>query len=151
LHRFPGAADARGIDLERVTGVPGLVVDGTGAIDAEAFANLDLVGRAVLVRTGWSARFGHPDYVEGHPHLTALAGQRLAESGCALVGIDSPNVDGTSTRARPVHSALLAAGIPIVEHLANLSGLPHEGFAFTALPLPFEGLATSPVRAIATL
>lgn len=150
-HRFPDAADVRGIDLARVAGVPGVVVDGTGPIDAEAFAGLALTDRAVLVRTGWSHRFGRPEYGDGAPYLTEDAGALLAASGCALVGIDAPNVDSTATGARPVHTALLAAGVPIVEHLADLSRLPHEGFSFTALPLPFHGLATSPVRAIAML
>ncbi|GIG53285.1 cyclase family protein [Demequina activiva] len=151
LHRFPDGTDARDIDLARVAGVPGVVVDAAGAVGADAFTGIDLEGRAVLVRTGWSVRFGSRDYATGHPHLTGEAGDLLAASGCALVGIDTPNIDGTATGARPVHTALLAAGIPIVEHLANLAALPRHGFVFTALPLPFVGLATSPVRAIATL
>ncbi|WP_062134996.1 cyclase family protein [Demequina aestuarii] len=151
LHRFPGEGDVLSIDLARVTNVPGIVVDGSGAIGPDAFEGLDLAGRAVLVRTGWSARFGQADYAGGHPHLTADAGALLAASGCAVVGIDSPNVDGTATGARPVHTALLEAGIPIVEHLTRLDALPQDGFSFTALPLPFVGLATSPVRAVAAV
>lgn len=151
LHRFPDGSDALSIDLARVTGVAGIVVDAEGAVGPEVFAGLTLAGRAVLVRTGWSTRFGQADYVGRHPYLTAAAGELLAGSGCALVGIDSPNIDATSTGARPVHTALLAAGIPIVEHLNNLDSLPHEAFTFTALPLPFVGLATSPVRAVAAI
>lgn len=135
----------------RVVDLSHPVVDGAGAIGPGTFEGLDLTDRAVLVRTGWSARFGQADYADGHPHLTAGAGALLAASGCAVVGIDSPNVDATATGARPVHTALLAAGIPIVEHLTNLASLPREGFSFTALPLAFVGLATSPVRAVAAI
>ena len=41
-----------------------------------------------------------------------------------LVGIDSLNIDSTIGGERPAHTKLLAAGIPIVEHLTNLSELP---------------------------
>ncbi|HEX9823763.1 MAG TPA: cyclase family protein, partial [Actinomycetota bacterium] len=44
---------------------------------------------------------------------------------------------------------LLAAGIPIVENLRGLSGLPGSGFRFTAAPLAVVGGATMPVRAFA--
>ena len=67
----------------------------------------------------------------------------------ACVGIDSLNIDGTSTGERPVHSILLKAGIPIVEHLTNLAALPADGFAFTAVPPKIEGAGTFTVRAFA--
>jgi len=67
------------------------------------------------------------------------------------VGIDSVNIDGTATGERPAHSALLAAGIPIVEHLANLDRLPAAGFQFFAVPPAVEDMGTFPVRAFAIL
>ena len=48
-----------------------------------------------------------------------------------LVGIDSVNIDDTRTGERPIHSILLAAGIPIVEHLCRLDQL--TGRPFTVL------------------
>jgi arylformamidase len=50
-----------------------------------------------------------------------------------------------------VHTTLLGAGIPIVEHLTNLDALPHDGFAFTAVPPKIEGLGTFTVRAHALI
>lgn len=50
---------------------------------------------------------------------------------------------------RPAHSTLLAAGIPIVEHLTGLAELPPEGFRFTAAPPRVAGMGTFPVRAFA--
>jgi len=67
----------------------------------------------------------------------------------AIVGIDSLNIDDTKNLARPVHSLLLAAGIPIVEHLCNLAALPTEGFRFTAVPAPVRVMGSFPVRAYA--
>jgi kynurenine formamidase len=65
------------------------------------------------------------------------------------VGIDSLNIDDTADGARPVHSALLRAGIPIVEHLTELDALPSGGFRFFAVPVKVRGMGTFPVRAFA--
>ena len=46
---------------------------------------------------------------------------------------------------------LLAAGIPVVEHLTGLEQLPPAGAWFSAVPLRIEGLGTIPVRAFARL
>jgi len=63
--------------------------------------------KAVLVETGWSRRWNEPQYFEGHPFLTEDAARFLAESGVALVGIDSYNIDDVQDVPRPVHSILL--------------------------------------------
>jgi kynurenine formamidase len=157
LHRFEGGADVTAFDLNRLVSVPGFVVrvvehaGGWPAIDADALAGLDLAGKAVLFHTGWASRFGTPEYVGGHPYLTESAAAALVEARVAVVGIDSLNIDGTEGGSRPVHTTLLAAGVPIVEHLRGLELLPDDGFAFSAIPLNFEGLATSPVRAVAVV
>jgi len=67
----------------------------------------------------------------------------------ALVGIDSLNIDSTHTGRRAAHSWLLAARIPIVEHLTRLDELPDTGFRFTAAPPAVRGMGTFPVRAFA--
>jgi kynurenine formamidase len=67
------------------------------------------------------------------------------------VGIDSYNIDNTADGARPVHTVLLGAGIPIVEHMCNLEQLPASGFSFTAAPVKMSRMGTFPVRAFATL
>jgi len=157
LHRFEGGADVTGFDLDRLVSVPGVVVRvaegsaGWPAIDADAFAGLDLAGKAVLFHTGWASRFSTPEYVGGHPYLTEDAAAALVAAWAAVVGIDSLNIDRTEGGTRPAHTTLLAAGVPIVEHLRGLELLPDAGFAFTAVPLNFEGLATSPVRAVAVV
>jgi kynurenine formamidase len=104
-----------------------------------------------LVNTGWDTHWRTDRYFEGHPFLTQKAAEYLRNEGAALVGIDSLNVDDTSGGARPVHSVLLAAGIPIVEHLTNLSALPTERFRFSAVPPRIVAMGTFPVRAYARL
>ena len=109
-----------------------------------------LAGHAVLVRTDHSLHFGTDRYFEAHPHLSAASASALVAADVACVGIDSMNIDGTSTGDRPVHSILLKAGIPIIEHLTNLAELPERGFTFTAVPPKIEGAGTFTVRAFAT-
>ncbi|WP_430867152.1 cyclase family protein [Demequina aurantiaca] len=154
LHRFADGADIASLPLERLVNVPGIVIDAPfsagSAIDADAVAHLDVRGKAVLLRTGWDARFGTDEYLGGHPHLTEAAARALVDGGAAIVGIDSVNIDSTAGDERPAHTTLLAAGVPIVEHLRGLEALSESGFLFTATPLNFVGLATSPVRAVAT-
>ncbi|MGQ0838991.1 cyclase family protein [Actinokineospora sp.] len=155
FHRFDGGTDLAGLPLERLADLDAVVVrvalDGARAIDRAALLGHEVAGRAVLLHTGWAAHWGTPAYFEGHPFLTADAADWLVERGAALVGIDSLNIDDTAGGTRPAHTALLAAGIPIAEHLRGLDALPVAGFRFHAVPAPIEGFGTFPVRAYAVI
>jgi kynurenine formamidase len=153
FHRFADGHDLAALPLERVAGVPAVCLDrrGVDEIDLTPDELADLDGHAVLVRTDHSRHFGTPRYAERHPHLTASAAEALVAARVACVGIDSLNIDGTATGERPVHTTLLAAEIPIIEHLANLALLPDRGFTLTAVPPKVEGAGTFTVRAFATI
>ena len=153
FHRYADGADLAGIALDRLANLPGIVVRAAGrkerALGAEIFDGLDVAGRAVLVHTGWSRLWGTEAYFVGHPYLTAEAARRLADGGAGLVGIDAVNIDGIDGGDRPVHSTLLARGIPIVEHLTGLDRVPAGDFRFFAVPAKVAGLGSFPVRAFA--
>jgi arylformamidase len=154
FHRFADGWDLADLDLELVAAVPGLVVDGspTGSTGLDVLGGAEVTGRAVLVRTGWDVHFGTARYGEpDHPYLAEELADALVAGGARLVGIDSVNIDGTITGARPIHTRLLGAGIPIVEHLRGLELLGTVPFTFTAVPAPVRGLGTFPVRAFATV
>ncbi|MDC8012637.1 cyclase family protein [Tahibacter soli] len=155
FHRYADGEDLADVDVGRLANLPGVVVRVTGmsgrAIDREAFMASDVAGKAVLVHTGWAAHWRTDRYFEGHPHLTAAAAQYLVDAGAKLVGIDSLNIDDTSGGERPVHTILLGAGIPIVEHLRGLEQLPESGFRFTAAPPKVRGMGTFTVRAFAAV
>lgn len=121
----------------------------TRAIDRSAFRDVDVTNKAVLIHTGWAVHWRTDQYFEGHPFLTEDAAQYLADAGAILVGIDSYNIDDTADKRRPVHSILLARGIPIVEHLCHLERLPDSGFRFYAVPVKVKGMGSFPVRAFA--
>jgi kynurenine formamidase len=154
FHRHPGGDDLAALPLEKLAGLSGITVTveppGEGPIDAGLFSGKELAGRAVLVRTGWSQRWGG-DYFMSGPYLTAGACDALVEAGAALVGIDCANIDSMTDPSRPAHTILLAAGIPIVEHLRGLDALPDSGFRFFAVPPAIRGGTSFPVRAFAIL
>jgi arylformamidase len=154
-HRYPDGADLSSVPLDRTADLPATVVRVAGAerrgIDVGALAALDVRGRAVLLHTGDDARFGSAAYAEEAHFLTRAGAAWLAANGTALVGIDAINIDDTSDGSRPAHTLLLAAGIPVVEHLTGLEQLPPTGARFTAAPLRIEGFGTIPVRAFARL
>lgn len=151
FHRYADGEDLSDVGLERVAGLPGMVVEAVGvqAVDADRFAGLDVRGKAVLVHTGWARHWRTDAYFEDHPFLTEAAAALLVQAGAALVGIDSHNIDDTRTRLRPAHTLLLGAGIPICEHMRGLELLPPAGFRFTAAPPKVKGFGTFPVRAFA--
>jgi arylformamidase len=153
FHRHRDREDLSGLGLDRLAGLPGIVVDGS---DQPAPVDLDLPadairGRAVLVRTGWDDRWGTDSYWEPDPWLGIGSVNSLIDGGASLVGVDWTNVDDTSDPARPAHTRLLGAGIPIVEHMTGLDALPRDGFRFFAVPPRIVGGASFPVRAFAEL
>lgn len=155
FHRYAEGADLADLPLPSLADLPAIVVrspwENALAIDADAFAGLDVAGKAVLVHTGWDRHWLTDAYFGAHPFLTADAADLLARNGAALVGIDSVNIDNMHVRGRPVHTRLLGADIPICEHMTNLRALPDTGFRFTAAPPKVKGMGTFPVRAYAVL
>jgi arylformamidase len=153
FHRFADGEDLAEVGVERVAELDGVSVHvpGATAIDADVFADHDVHGKAVLVHTGWDVHWRTEAYMTGHPYLTEAAATDLVARGAALVGIDSLNIDNTVDGARPIHTILLDAGIPIVEHMTGLAALPATGFRFSAAPPKVAGMGTFPVRAYAVL
>ena len=155
FHRYPHGRDVSQLPLEKLANLETVVVHvkhSTGrATGPAAFEGRNLQGKAVLVHTGWDDHWRTDKYFEGHPFLTRDTAQFLVESGAALVGIDSLNIDDTADLSRPVHSILLAAQVPIVEHLRGLWQLPNEGARFFAVPVKVKGMGTFPVRAFAVV
>ena len=156
FHRYEGGVDLAGLPLEALADLPAHVfrserASGRG-IPAATFDGLDLNGTAVLLHTGWDRHFATAAYASGAPFLTGDGARALVAAGVALVGIDSLNIDDTESGGeRPAHSLLLAAGIPVVEHLTGLSGLPDRGARFFAVPPRVRDFGTFPVRAFALL
>ena len=154
FHRYPDGADLAGLDLHLLANLDTLVVRKADAAEREisvaAVAGLDVRAKAVLFHTGWDTHWRTERYSDGtHPFLSADAAEHLANAGALLVGIDSYNIDDTADLGRPAHSILLRKGLPIVEHLCGLGGLPDNNFKFFAVPVKVKNFGTFPVRAFA--
>ena len=151
FHRYAEGKDLAQLPLQSLADLDAVLVripPGSGrAITPASFEAVEVEGKAVLVQTGWDVHWRTEQYLSGHPFLTAAAAEHLAMRGVTLVGIDSLNIDDIADLARPVHSTLLGAGIPIVEHMCSLSRLPDERFKFFAVPAKVAGFGSWPVRA----
>lgn len=155
FHRYADGKDLSELPLESLANLDGVVIrrpfENGLVIDADAFAGHDIRGKAVLIATGWDRHWRTDAYFTDHPFLTEAAASVLVEGGAAFVGIDSHNIDDTRVRARPVHTRLLGADIPIGEHLTGLGQLPDSDFRFSAVPPKIRGMGTFPVRAFALI
>lgn len=147
-HRHADRHDVAGIPLTSVTALRAFVVDGVAREGRGVTAALPdgVAGAAVLVRTGWSARWETADYWAQGPFLDGGFVDQLVAARAALVGVDFANVDDTDDLARPAHTRLLDAEIVIVENMTNLDRLPAEGARLHCAPLAVHGAASMPVR-----
>jgi len=148
-HRFRHGADLAELPLERLANLPVTVIDASQvgrAIGPDALLADDLLGKALLVRTEFSRYWGTESYFSDNPFLTAECCERLVAAGVAFVGIDSLNIDDVADMARPAHTTLLRAGVPICEHMTNLASVERGG-RLHAVPIAWVGGGTFPVRA----
>ena len=153
FHRFADGDDLSELTLASLADLEGLCVrvrDGRAVTPAH-LEPYDVSGKALLIDTGWDRHWETADYVVDAPFVTKAATEWLVQAGVALVGIDSVNIDDMADRSRPAHTGLLGAGIPIVEHMCGLDGLPDSGFRFHAAPPGVERFGTFPVRAYAVV
>jgi kynurenine formamidase len=155
FHRYAEGRDLAALPLESLAQLDALVIrrpfDQGLATDVEHLETADVGGKAVLIHTGWDCHWRTDAYAVDHPFVTRAAAEWLVANGATLVGIDSHNIDDTRVRARPVHTLLLGADIPICEHMTGLDQLPVSGFRFSAVPPKIAGMGTFAVRAFAVL
>jgi arylformamidase len=162
FHRFEGGVDLADLPLAAVADLPAVVVRlagrgerGIGVADLADLADLadrNAAGAAVLLHTGWDRHWGTAAYADPAPYLTEAGAEWLVAAGAALVGIDSVNIDDAHGGGqRPAHSILLGAGVPVLEHLTGLAGVPDSGARLHAAPVRVRGFGSFPVRAYAVL
>ncbi|WP_327115906.1 cyclase family protein [Nocardia sp. NBC_01730] len=153
FHFHADGADIAELPLERLLNVPIVMIRAVRmrAVGPDVLGDpARLWGKAVLVHTGWSTRWGSSAYWDpGHPFLVGEVADALVAANVALVGVDSLDIDDTSLPTRPCHHTLLGAGIPIIEHMTNLDAVPDTGARLVALPAPVRGMGSFPLRAVA--
>lgn len=135
-HVIAGGAAMGEVPLEAYIG-PARVIDlpVKGEVGADALPPRCLRVPRVLFRT------------RGKAFLSPLAALRLVERGAILVGTDALSIDPADADDLPAHRTLLSRGVALLEHLA-LDAVEPGDYRLVALPLRFDGLDASPVRAI---
>lgn len=120
----------------------------TSHLTADDFRAYDLTGiTRLLVKTPNSALWTHPHFQDDYIALTESAAQFLIEQGIRLVGIDYLSIDAFARQDYPVHRALLAAEVLIMEGL-DLRLVPAGDYELLALPLLLQEGDGAPVRAV---
>lgn len=107
-------------------------------------------GDIVAIDTGWSGKWGTPEW-DRHPALALETAHWLLDRGIKLLAVDTPTPDVAIDRRTPyftwpVHRALLARGVLIAEQLAGLDALGGRRAEFMIAPIPIAGSDGAPAR-----
>ncbi|MDA1192576.1 MAG: cyclase family protein [Candidatus Poribacteria bacterium] len=110
-----------------------------------------VAGDRLLLKTGWSERFGTAAYRDELPRIGVELARWMVAKRVALVGVEPPSVADVNDLAEvtEIHRILLGGGVTIVEGLTNLDQLTRERVTFIALPLKIAEGDGCPCRAIA--
>ena len=120
-------------------------------------------GAAVLLRTGWSARWpdrkrylgddtpGDASRLHFPAYGVEAARLLVDERGVAALGLDTASLDHGPSRDFPVHRLAAAANVVGYENLTNLDAVPPTGAWLIALPMKIAGGSGGPLRAVAVI
>ena len=154
-HHLQDGLDAREFPIEKLVG-EGVVLDFSHK-KADELITLDELraydkkikrGDILLVRTDFD-RFFYTERWEEHPYVATEGIKWLVDREISCLGTDAPGLEVPGTDYQPNHTTLFENSIPMIESMTNLSLLKKERFVIFILPLPIEGLDSSPVRIIA--
>lgn len=150
LTRFTGPAvvmDARGLP-PRTPIPPDLLPDGLAP------------GTVLLIATGWSSRWGTPDYL-AHPYPSPETAEAVIAAGVRTIGIDALSVDrtpppGSDDFSLAAHRVLCGASAVIAENLTDLDPLltaqaESRPIQISLFPIALAAADGAPTRAIAHL
>ncbi len=93
--------------------------------------------------------FSYPEK-EIRPYVNAEMGQWLVDKGIKCVGFaDSADIETEVEQFKAFHAVAMAHDICFIEVMENFDKLEKEVFFISAMPLPFKGLDSCPVRVVA--
>jgi arylformamidase len=146
MHYANGAAAIGAVDLHPYLGPCRVIhcLDCGPLVEPHHIAHAlqDLPPR-VLLRTSAAASQAWESFTAIAPATLAL----LASKNIALIGIDTPSVDPSTSQDLPSHQLLLKHGLRVLENLV-LDEVPAGDYELIALPLKLMQADASPVRAI---
>ncbi len=146
-HMLGGGKQLKDYPVERFF-TRAVCIDVRGGFRADDIERQLVDGAGVLFYTGASDYFQEERYWHEYMVPDEATVHLLIARKVPLVGIDAGSFDMDETF--PVHKALLAEDILLVENLTNLALLAGKQFGLYALPLKLEGDG-APVRVVAEL
>lgn len=149
-HMVEGGESVDKLPLDVLMG-PAVLVDVGNkctSVDANALKLHELKDhKRILIKTRNSAFIREPDFREDYTYLAPDAAEYLVSLGVKLVGVDYFSIEQFHSGHHRTHTALLNAGVVIVEGL-DLS-IPAAGpYELRVLPLRLAGLDGAPARAV---
>ncbi|MEL7239958.1 MAG: cyclase family protein [Planctomycetota bacterium] len=144
LHYDDAGQGIEALDLALYVG-PCVVLDVRGSDPITAEQLPETLPPRVLFKTG-----GWPDsavFPDDFPVLHVDTAQALRDRGARLIGVDVPSVDKPTSKDLPVHHALHAADLRILESL-DLSEVQPGPYELIALPILIPGSDGAFVRAV---
>ena len=148
-HVYPGGNSVEAFNLNEFVGLCRVLdlTRQTRKIDVADLAEKNISeDERILLKTRNSQQ-GFEAFRDDYVYLDPQAAEYLAHKNIMLLGIDALSVKQRGTADNTSHTVLLANNIPIVEGL-NLSDIDEGAYFLICLPLKFEGLDGSPVRAV---
>lgn len=108
-------------------------------------------GMTLLCYTGASENWGdHVRFNSAYAGFDEAASRWLLDQGLVNLCTDAPSTDNPADTRYPNHLVHGERCVPHTEIMANINRIPrHAGFYVMILPLRFQGLTGSPVRALA--
>jgi len=114
--------------LDLTNGVPGIR-------ELEADAALIEKSDFIIMKTGWSKKWGMESYFNDFPVLSEELLDYLLQFDIRGFGVDAISVDPVSTTTFDNHMKMFAKECTIVENLKNLESIPQKNFKIIMLPL----------------
>ncbi len=149
-HLIPGGKTVDALDLTAMVGLARVVeFDAPGAITAEFLKGIDSLSadERILFKTRNSSLWKKQVFAEDYVGLSVDAAEWLIAKGVRLVGIDYLSIDAPGDANLPVHRALLANDVVVVESL-NLMQVSEGHYQLVCLPMKVGGSEGAPARVI---
>lgn len=138
MHMIPSARKLSEMPIDKFVG-NGVLIDARGkdVIDETVLCAVEILQESiVLFMTGWSEKFGAPEYYTNFPRMTRACVDVLIDREVKMVGMDTPSPDDAPF---PIHTLFLEKEILLIENLAHLDLLVGaHAFEIYALPVKFE-------------
>jgi arylformamidase len=110
-------------------------------------------GDALLIATGWGARWDQPGYVLQCPNLKRSALEWVLAQEISLLGVDIPCIESSWSEDDDAAKGsllreLFARDILLLAPLVNLEGIRGDHGTLFCLPLKLKGASGAPCRAV---